>query len=128
MAKIKFQRTSAPIGSVEFQRNPSVTNKDYQRKWQYLQPQDFADGGDVYIYDKGIAAKNYITLNFRNNPKSDYTNLMTFLGIVVGSKYNFTFTDFDGTAYTARIINSDDIQSAPVATDRESLAVELLIE
>ena len=93
-----------------------------------MQPKDLADGGDMYIYDKGIAAKDYISLDFRNNSKSDYTNLMTFIGVVVGSKYNFTFTDFDGTTRTARIMNSNDLKSAPVATDRESFMVELLIE
>ena len=128
MAKIKFERTSAPIGSVEFSRNPSITSKSYQRKRQYLQPKDLADGGDMYIYDKGIAAKNYITLTFSNVPQSDYTNLNTFLGVVVGSKYNFTFTDYNGVMSTARIINSDNFQSAPVATDRESFTVELLLE
>lgn len=129
MAKIKFQRTSAPTGSVEFSRNPSIVNRNMQRKIKYLQPKDFSDGGDLYIYDKGIAAKNFITLAWSNIPKTDYNNFKTFLGVVVGSKYNFTFTDSDGTTYTARIYNAEDIQSAPVMTDRESLAsVELLIE
>ncbi len=127
MAKIKFQRTSAPTGSVEFSRNPSAISRDYTRKRQYFQPKDFSDGGDLYIYDKGVA-KNFIDLNWSNIPKTDYNNFITFLGVVVGSKYNFTFTDFDATTHAARIINSDNIQSAPVATDRESLTIELLIE
>lgn len=128
MAKIKFERISAPTGSVEFSRNPASGAGDYSRSRKYLQPKDYSDAGDVYIYDKGIAAKTTITLHFRNIPKTDYTNFLTFLGIVIGSKYNFTFTDTDGSTYTARIINSDDIQSAPVMTERESLTIELLIE
>lgn len=127
MAKIKFQRTSAPTGVVEFSRNPSIINRDYRRKRQYMQPKDFADGGDIYVYDKGVK-KDYITLVWRNIPQTDWVNFMTFLDVVIGSKYNFTFTDFTGLTYTARILNSDDIQSAPVATDRESLTVELLLE
>ncbi|MBI5307786.1 MAG: hypothetical protein HZB37_05520 [Planctomycetes bacterium] len=128
MAKIKFQRTSAPTGSVEFSRNPSIVNRGMQRKRKYFQPKDFSDSGDLYIYDKGVA-KNYITLTWSNIPKTDYDNFIAFLAVVVGSKYNFTFTDFDGATYTARINNAEDIQSAPVMTGRESLAsVELLIE
>lgn len=126
MAKIKFQRTSAPTGSVEFSRNPSITSGSYRRQKQYAQPTDFADGGDIYIYDKGIV-KTIITLTWPNIPTADYTNFTTFLGVVVGAKYNFTFTDIDGATYTARIYNAADITSAPVATGRESLTIELLI-
>lgn len=127
MAKIKFERTSAPTGSVEFTRNPSISGRGLQRKKKYFQPIDYSDGGDVYIYDKGIA-KDYETLTWNNNAKSDYTNLMIFVGVVVGAKYNFTYTDSDGGIHTARIINGNDLQSAPVATDRESFSVELLLE
>ena len=126
MAKIKFERTSAPTGSVEFSRNPSIVGGDYTRKRQYYQPKDYADGGDIYIYHKGVL-KNFTTLKWANIPEADYTNFLTFVGVVIGSKYNFTFTDFSGTTYTARIINADDIQSAPIMTNRESLTVELLI-
>ncbi|GER92692.1 hypothetical protein A45J_0410 [hot springs metagenome] len=126
MAKIKFERTSAPTGSVQFSRNPS--RGDYQRSRQYLQPMDYADGGDIYIYDKGIV-KNYMTLHWRNISKTDFDSFFSFLtNVSIGSKNNFIFTDYDGSTYTARIINSDDIQSSPVMTDRESLTVKLLIE
>src|SRR3990167_213721 len=120
MTKIKFQRTSAPTGSVEFSRNPSIINNDYERKRQYFQPKDRADGGDLYVYDKGVA-KNYISLRWSNISKSDYDNLITFLGIIVCAKYNFTFTDYDGLTYTARVMNGNEIRSAPVATGRDSV-------
>lgn len=126
MAKIKFERTSAPTGSVEFSRNPS--RGDHSRVTKYKQPLDYSDGGDPYIYDKGIAAEGLRELHWRNIAALDLTNFMTFLGIVVGAKYNFTFTDSDGTTATARIINADDIVSAPVAPGRESLTVKLRIE
>ncbi len=127
MAKIKFERTSAPTGSVEFTRNPSITGRGLQRKKKYFQPIDYSDGGDVYIYNKGIT-KDFVTLTWNNNAKTDYTNLMTFIGVVVGAKYNFTYYDSDGLTHTARIINSDNLQSSPVATNRESFSVELLLE
>lgn len=126
MAKIKFERTAAPIGSVEFSRNPS--RGDYDRATKYKQPQDYSDGGDLYIYDKGIAAEGRKYLRWRSISDADYSNFMTFLSIVVGAKYNFTFTDYDGATATARIINADEIASAPVAPGRESLTVELRIE
>jgi hypothetical protein len=126
MAKIKFERVSAPTGSIEFNRNPS--GKDYSRKTAYLQPKDLSDGGDYYSYDKGISAKNTRRLYWGNISKTDYDNFITFLGVVAGFKYNFTFTDYDGSSYTARILNSDNIESGPVGTNRESLTVELLIE
>ena len=119
MAKIKFERTSAPTGSVEFTRNPSITGRGLPRKKKYFQPIDYSDGGDVYIYNKGIT-KDFVTLTWNNNAKTDYTNLMTFIGVVVGAKYNFTYYDSDGLTHTARIINSDNLQSSPVATNRES--------
>lgn len=126
MAKIKFQRIVAPIGSVEFTRNPS--RGDYGRKLSYLQPKGRSDGGDWYVYDKGLNPDKTRTLRWRNIPAADLANFLTFLGVVEGSKYDFTFTDCDGSTYTARIWNADDIQSSPVAAGRESLSVVLHIE
>ena len=126
MALIKFERTSAPTGSVQFSRNPSIG--DYQRKLQYMQPKDYSNSGDLYSYNKGINPKNYRTLKWKNIPTADYTNFMAFLAVVNGMANNFTFTDTDGTTYTARITNADNIQSQPVLTGRESLTVELVFE
>lgn len=126
MAKIKFERTSAPTGSVEFSRNPAP--RDYSRKTGYLQPKARSGGGDWYVYDKGLNPERYKTLHWANIPSADLSNFMTFLATMVGAKYNFTFTDYNGATYTARIWNAKDIQSQPVFTDRESLTVELMIE
>lgn len=126
MVKIKFQRTSAPAGSVEFSRNPSIKG-DYQRKKQFMQPKDFSASGDIYIYNKGIE-KNYRILHWKNIPAQDLTNFLNFIqNVSVGAKNTFIFTDYDGSQYTALIVNADDIVSKPVAYNRESLTVELLI-
>ncbi|MBI5075640.1 MAG: hypothetical protein HZB62_10820 [Nitrospirae bacterium] len=126
MALIKFERTSAPTGSVQFARNPGPGS--YSRKTEYMQPKERSNGGDLYSYDKGISPDRFRTLSWKNISATDLANFMTFLGVVVGIKENFTFTDYDGATYTARIWNADDIQSAPVATGRESLTVVLRIE
>lgn len=126
MAKIKFARASAPVGSVEFSRNPSAA--DYERTISYAQPRDRSDGGDWYIYDKALSPQSFRTLHWKNIPVADYTAFMTFLGVVVGAKNNFTFTDYDGTTYTARIWNADELRSKPVFTNRESLTVVLKLE
>jgi hypothetical protein len=126
MALIKFERTAAPAGSVQFSRNPSPG--DYRRTLQYMQPKDYSNSGDLYSYNKAINPKNYRTLKWKNIPAADYAGFMTFLTAVAGSAYNFTFTDTDGATYTARITNADNIQSQPVVTGRESLTIELVLE
>ncbi len=92
-----------------------------------MQPVDYADGGDLYVYDKGVV-KDYRSLTFHSLPEDDLINYLTFLDAVEGSKYTFTFTDTDGLTYTARIVNSDNIQSAPIVTGRESVTIDLLLD
>lgn len=128
MAKVKFSRGTTPTGSVEFSRNPSVTNGDDTETVGYLQPKDRADGGDWYISDKGVSPENYKSLLFSNNPESDWDNLKTFLAAMVGALYNFTFTDSDGGTHTARIWNAENLQCKRIATGRVSFLIELLIE
>ena len=67
-------------------------------------------------------------LHWRSISSTDYTNFLTFLGIIKGAKYNFTFTDYDGSIHTARITNGESIESSPVMTGKESLTVELMFE
>lgn len=126
MAKIKFERTTIPTCCVEFSRNPSPG--DYARKITYMQPKDRANGGDVYIYDKGLDPEHTRKLHWRNIPSTDHAAFLIVLGILKGGLLSFTFTDFDGSTHTARITNADDIQSQPVMTGRESLTVELMFE
>lgn len=52
MADIKFEYLDGTqIIEVPFSRRVSYGN--YKRNLKYLQPKDFSDGGDIYIYDKG---------------------------------------------------------------------------
>ena len=126
MAKIKFSRVSAPSGSIEFSLNP--TYGDYGRTYKHLQPKTFTAGGVFYSYNKGLK-REMISLSWATLPASEYTAFISFLDNVAEGCHNtFTFTDFDGSTHTARILNADDISSAPVAGDRESVDVVLLIE
>lgn len=126
MAKIKFERTAAPVGSIEFSLNP--TYGDYKRSYNHLQPKTFTAGGVFYSYNKGLKRK-IIDLSWATLPASEYVAFITFLdNIAKGSHNTFTFTDFEGATHTARILNADEIDSEPVAGDRESFDVVLLIE
>ena len=127
MAKIKFERTSAPTGSVEFSRNPSGDG-GYEDRTKFIQVKAQSDGGVNYVYNKGLAPQKFKTLTWPNLPDADVGNFMTFVGVVVGGKYNFTLTDVDGTTKTARIWNAEEIVTRRVATGRQSLSLELLIE
>lgn len=123
---IRFERTTAPIGFVQFSRNPGKGN--YSRVRRYRQPIDYAGGGELYVYDKGDK-EDERELRWPNISTQDYLNFMTFLDTVaVGAKNSFTFTDYDGATHTARIINAGDISSAPVMTGRESLTIRLRLE
>lgn len=127
--KIKFERTTAPICSIQFSRNPSVRDGDDKENIGYLQPKERAGGGDWYIDDLGINPENYRVLDFSNNPMSDWTNFKVFLAAVVGSVYNFSFFDSDGmTIYMAKLWNTENIEKKMVATGRVAFSVELMIE
>lgn len=122
MAQIKFDRTVAPIGSVEFSRNPK-TKGGYSRALKFLQPS--AETSDaIYSYDKG-QTRDTRTLIWDNIPLADYDNFITFLTDIAKGKSNtFNFTDYDGSVYSeSRIMNANDFQSAPVAHERESFTV-----
>jgi hypothetical protein len=92
-----------------------------------MQPKEFSDGGDIYIYDKG--SKDYRSLSWGNCPKEDYTNLISFIkNTVIGSKKSFVFRDFDNLYYNVRLMNAEDLVFTPVSMARESFALELLLE
>ena len=125
--KIKFERITAPTGYVEFSRDPQVPG--YKRITQFMQPKDFSDGGDLYVYDKGLGPNRYRTLTFPDISENDLANFMTFFeDVAVGSKNLFLFTDRDGSVHVARIMNSDNIESTPQLANREALTIELLID
>lgn len=123
---VKFERTEAPIGSVTFSRAPSRGNLD--RSLKFAQPKDLTDGTDVYIYDKG-PIQELERLHWHNIPKADYDNFIDFVkNVVNGAMETFTYTDIDENELTVRIWNAEDIISAPVAYNRESLTVALRVE
>ena len=123
---VKFERTEAPIGSVTFSRAPSRGNLD--RSLKFAQPKDLTDGTDVYIYDKGPAEESE-RLHWHNIPKADYDNFINFVkNVVNGAMETFTYTDIDENELTVRIWNAEEITSAPVAYNRESLTVFLRVE
>ena len=124
--KIKFERLSSPIGSVEFSRDPVVP--DYKRRTEFMQPVDFSDGGDPYIYDKGLDPKKYRYFSFDSLSVEDLTSFDYFYeNIAIGRKNSFLFTDRDGSVYVARIWSSS-IESVQQLANREALVVELLLE
>lgn len=126
MALIKFERVSAPVGSVEFTYHPKPG--DYTRKLDIKQVKESSAGNEIYVYDKGNS-EEFRTLKFTNLPEADLTNFLNFvLNVVNGASYSFTFTDYDGGTDTARIWNADDIISSPVGLSRENLTVILRIE
>lgn len=126
MALLKFERVSAPTGSVEFTYHPKPG--DYTRKLDIKQLKESSAGNEIYVYDKGNS-EEFKTLKFTNLPEADLTNFLTFLQSVVnGAAYSFTFTDYDGTTETARIWNAENILSNPVGLSRENLTVILRIE
>lgn len=126
MATIKFERTSAPVGSVEFTYHPRVG--DYNRSLNINQIKEVSAGKEVYAYDKGND-EDIRTLKFSNLPEADLTNLIDFVqNVVRGAAYTFTFTDYDGDIFTARIWNAENITSAPRGLLREDFTVILRIE
>jgi hypothetical protein len=125
--KIKFERIASPVGFVTFSREPDISG--YKRKTQFFQPKSFSNGGDLYVYNKGLETKKFRTLFFSDISVDDLANFMYFFeSIAFGSLNSFLFTDRDGTTLPAIIWNSDDIESTPQLANRESLTVELMID
>ena len=124
---IKFERTASPAGSIEFSRNPPKKG-GYSRNSNLMQPKDLSDGGEAYVYTKG-PEEQIRRLYWPNLPATDHNNYMSFVrNVAVGGSNTFTFTDYDGQTYTARIWNAENIESMPVGHERESLTVVLRLE
>lgn len=97
MALINFERTTAPTGSWQPTRNPSYGSGD---PFEFMQPKDLSDGGDVYSYNKGVIEDTF-ELVFNNMSEADYQALRTFLREVAqGVVYEFVYTDKDGATHT----------------------------
>jgi hypothetical protein len=108
-----------------FDANPRYG--DYRRGKKYFQPMDKADGGDLYVYDKGLAAENTRSISWEKILPDDLTRLLEFIEMVRGAAYPFNFYDETGVVHQVRITNPTEIKSAPVSFNFEGgIAVELL--
>lgn len=97
MALIKFERSSVPTGLWQPTRNPSYGSGD---PFEFFQPKDLSDGGDLYCYNKGIIDDTF-ELVFNNMSEADYQNLRAFLRTVaIGAANEFVYTDENGVNYT----------------------------
>ena len=104
MANISFVRVSAPAGSWTPNQNPDALG--HGGKENYLQPQAYSDGGDLYVYDKGINPLLTLKMNWSVMDRStDFTNLKTFYEAMKGKRYTFTYTDIFGATHTARFVS-----------------------
>lgn len=97
MALIKFERTSVPTGSWQPSRNPNYGSGD---PFEFLQPKDLSDGGDLYCYNKGLIDDTF-DLIFNNMSETDYQNMRAFLRTVaVGASNDFVYIDENGANHT----------------------------
>lgn len=116
MALIKFERLTAPTGSVNFSRNPSYGSGE---PYKFRQPKDMSDGGDLYSYDKGVV-EDLFELTWNSLPDTDWTNLDNFIrNVAVGIKNSFTYYDKDSNTYTV-VLESEDVDFRPVRYNRYS--------
>jgi hypothetical protein len=110
---------------MRFSINPKFG--DYEREKDYVQPIDYSVGGDPYVYDKGLAAKNIRSFSFAKFLPADLKNLEDFKDLVRGKKFPFTLYDIDGEAYKVLLLNADDIKSKPVQGGYESVTTIKLL-
>lgn len=97
MAKVKFQRTEAPTGLVQFTRNPSYGGRD---PFSFMQPGELTGGGDPVVYDQGVILDD-LELGFANISESDYQSLRYFLrSVIEAAKYSFDLLDHNGDHWT----------------------------
>ncbi len=101
MANITFSRVTAPAGSVSFNQNPDALGHGGSE--EYFQAQAYSDGGDLYIYDKGINPLKTLKMQWSSMDRvTDFANLSTFFEAMKGGRYSFTYTDIFGATHTAR--------------------------
>jgi hypothetical protein len=120
MSLITFVRAAAPAASFEPTHNPKYGSDD-ARMIRRHQPVNLAQA-DVYSYNKGQSIP--VSLKWANMPTADLTALLAFFSAISGARYTFTYTDWNGTAHTARIVSTN-IQSRHVASNFHEVAFEL---
>jgi hypothetical protein len=101
MALISFSCAS-PLASWSPSVNPRYGG-GYAQNEEHFQPKGFA-GANLYSYSHGHAHGR--TLEWGMLPAADMATLLTFMGLMKGGRYPFSFTDYDAAVYTAcRILN-----------------------
>ena len=119
---VRFERTVAPTGFVQFTRNPRIGSQDTV---ELKQPMDWSNGNVLYSYNKGIVQYEFL-LDWRGMSDADYQNLLNFhLYIAVGKSNPFTYTDMFGTQFTC-IILTDKINFPYIAVGRRAGQLLLL--
>jgi hypothetical protein len=122
MALITFARVAAPAGSFSPTKNPDYSG--YQQGRQWYQPKNLSDGGDPYVYSKGEKGKRYIRWTYL--PDADLVSLLAFVASMSGGRYKFTFTDVDGTVFTAsRILNSESLTYRSTVNGYNEVTLEI---
>jgi hypothetical protein len=113
--------------SLTFSRQPKAEG-GYVRHKQYLQPVSYSEGGDVYVYDKGLSARETRTIGINTPSTTDVSKLNNFVSLVRGSRFKFLFSDENGATHKAIITNANDIVSSPKFLGLESdINIDLLL-
>jgi|GEM_PF-3768525 len=121
MAAVRFERASAPAGSVTFSRNPE---QGAVYACEFFQPVDRSGGGSLYIYNKGIFPEDTIVLSWPSISSADKAALDSFIRTVaVGAVNVFTYYDHNGASHAVRLMTPK-----PEFTERYGrFAVRLLL-
>ena len=113
--------------SLTFQYQPK-NEGGYVRHKQYLQPISYSEGGDVYVYDKGLSARETRSVSINTPSTTEHAALNSFIGLVRGSRFKFLFSDENAATHTAIIANANDIVSSPLMSGYESdIDIELIL-
>jgi len=113
--------------SLTFAKQPKA-NGGYVRHKQYLQPISYSEGGNPYVYDKGLVAREIRNISINTPSTTTLTNLTNFLSLIRGSRFKFHFSDESGSTHQAIITNANDIVTSPIMPGYEDdIEIELLL-
>ena len=85
-------------------RNPEVGNIDAIRR---RVPVGETEGGDIFAYKQGTASQD-LELSWTELTNTEKADLQGFIEDTVDGSYEtFTYTDHDGTDWTARILDDE---------------------
>jgi len=87
-----------------------------------FQPKGFC-GTALYSYNHG--SQQGVSMEWGYMPAADMTNLLTFLDAMAGGRYPFTFTDYDASTHSARVLN---YEAFPVKYSMQKLYFKCVID